>query len=44
VETLFQALTPITRAAIAGGDVPAMTPIGLRRDELGDGSALLANA
>jgi hypothetical protein len=44
VETLFQALTPITRAAIAGGDVPAMTPIGLRRDELDDGSAHLANA
>ena len=44
VETLFQALTPITRAVIAGGDVPAMTPMGLRRDELDDASAHLANA
>jgi hypothetical protein len=44
VETLFQALTPITRAVIAGGDVPALTPMGLRRDELTDGSAHLANA
>jgi Helix-turn-helix family len=32
VETLFQALTPITRAVIAGGDVPAVTPMSLRRD------------
>ncbi len=44
VERLFQALTPITRAVIAGGDVPALTPMGLRRDELADGSAHLANA
>jgi hypothetical protein len=43
VETLFQALTPITRAVVAGGDVPAVTPMGLRRDELDDGSAHLAN-
>jgi hypothetical protein len=43
VESLFQALTPITRAVIAGGDVPALTPMGLRRDELADGSAHLAN-
>ena len=41
VETLFQALTPITRAVIAGGDVPAQTPMNLRRDELDDGSAHL---
>jgi DNA-binding MarR family transcriptional regulator len=41
VETLFQALTPITRAVIAGGDVPDVTPMGLRRDELDDGSAHL---
>ena len=41
VETLFQALTPITRAVIAGGDVPALTPMGRRRDELDDGSAHL---
>jgi hypothetical protein len=42
VETLFQALTPITRAVVAGGDVPALTPMNLRRDELDDGSAHLA--
>jgi hypothetical protein len=41
VETLFQALTPITRAAVAGGDVPAVTPMDLRRDDLNDGSAHL---
>ena len=44
VERLFQALTPITRAVVAGGDVPGMTPMGLRRDELDDDSAHLANA
>jgi hypothetical protein len=43
VEKLFQALTPITRAVVAGGDVPAVTPMGLRRDELDDGSAHLVN-
>ena len=42
VEAMFQALTPITRAVVAGGDLPAMTPMGLRRDELDDGSAHLA--
>jgi hypothetical protein len=42
VETLFQALTPITRAVVAGGDVPARTPMNLRRDGLDDGSAHLA--
>ena len=41
VETLFQALTPITRAVIAAGDVPAVTPMDLRRNELSDGSAHL---
>jgi hypothetical protein len=41
VETLFAALTPITRTVVAGGDVPAMTPMSLRRDELHDGSAHL---
>jgi hypothetical protein len=41
VETLFQALTPITRLAVAGGDVPVQTPMGLRRDELDDDSAHL---
>lgn len=42
VETLFQALTPITRAVVAAGDVPAVTPMNLSRDELHDGSAHLA--
>ena len=41
VETLFGALTPITRRVIAGGDIPAMTPMGLGRDDLDDGSARL---
>jgi hypothetical protein len=41
VETLFRALTPITRAVVAGGDVPDMTPMTLRRDELHDDSAHL---
>jgi hypothetical protein len=44
VETLFQALTPIARAVVAAGDVPAMTPMGLRRNELDDASAHLAGA
>ena len=43
VETLFQALTPIARAVVAAGDVPAMTPMGLRRNELDDGSAHLGS-
>ncbi len=43
VEALFQALTPITRAVVAGGDVPAMTPMNLRRNELDDASAHLAS-
>jgi Helix-turn-helix family len=34
VETLFQTLTPITRCVIAGGDIPATTPMGLHRDDL----------
>jgi hypothetical protein len=42
VEALFQALTPFTRAVVAGGDLPAMTPMNLRRDELDDASAHLA--
>jgi hypothetical protein len=41
VETLFNALTPLTRAVVAAGDVPASTPMGLRRDELDDNSAHL---
>ncbi len=43
VEALFQALTPITRAVVAGGDLPAVTPMNLRRDELDNGSAHLAS-
>jgi hypothetical protein len=42
VETLFRALTPITRAVIAGGDVLAVNPMSLRRDELHNDSAHLA--
>lgn len=41
VERLFRALTPITRAVVAGGDIPAATPMTLRRDELHDDSAHL---
>ncbi|GAA4537948.1 SCO6745 family protein [Mycobacterium paraffinicum] len=41
VETLFRALTPLTRAVVAGGDVPGLTPMSLRRDELHDDSAHL---
>ncbi len=43
VETLFGALTPITRAVVAAGDVPALTPMTLRRDELHDDSAHLVS-
>jgi hypothetical protein len=39
VEALFRALTPIARAVVAGGDIPAATPMGLRRDDLDDDSA-----
>jgi hypothetical protein len=42
VETLFQALTPITRAVVAGGDLPVKTPMNLHRNELDDSSAHLA--
>jgi hypothetical protein len=41
IETLFATLTPITRAVVAGGDVPAATPMGLSRDDLDDDSAHL---
>lgn len=41
LELLFSALTPITRAVIAGGDIPAATPMGLRRDDLDDDRAHL---
>ena len=43
VETLFQVLTPVTRAVIAGGDVPAITPMNLRRDELQYSSGYLVD-
>ncbi len=42
VETLFQALTPLTRRVVAAGDIPAKTPMGLGRHDLDDGSAHLA--
>jgi hypothetical protein len=32
VEALFRALTPIARTVIAAGDMPAVTPMSLRRD------------
>jgi helix-turn-helix protein len=41
LESLFRSLTPITRAVIAGGDIPATTPMGLRRDDLDDDGAHL---
>jgi hypothetical protein len=44
VEKLFQALTPIARTVIAAGDLPDVTPMTLRRDELHDGSAHLVDA
>lgn len=44
VEALFQALTPITRAVVAGGDIPAVTPMDVRRHELQDSSAHLADS
>jgi hypothetical protein len=41
LEALFRTLTPVTRAVIAGGDIPAATPMGLRRDGLDDDGAHL---
>ena len=41
LQELFRTLTPITRAVVAGGDIPAATPMGLRRDELDDADAHL---
>jgi hypothetical protein len=41
LEELFRTLTPITRAVIAGGDIPVKTPMGLRRDDLDDDGAHL---
>jgi hypothetical protein len=42
VEDLFQAITPIARTVVAAGEIPAVTPIGLRSDELDDTSAHLS--
>jgi hypothetical protein len=42
LDTLFRTLTPITRAVIATGDIPAATPMGLRRDDLDDDRAHLS--
>ncbi|MEE3065449.1 MAG: hypothetical protein VYA67_16105 [Actinomycetota bacterium] len=44
VEALFGALTPITRTVVEGGDVLAVTPMALRRNELHDASAHLNSA
>jgi hypothetical protein len=41
IEILFRTLTPIARLVVAGGDLPAKTPMGLRRDELDDDNAHL---
>lgn len=41
ITTLFAVLTPITRQVVAAGDVPAVTPMGLNRDNLEDDSAHL---
>ena len=41
VEELFRALTPIARAVVATGDVPAATPMGLSRDDLDNDRAHL---
>ncbi len=39
LEYLFRTLTPLTRNVIAGGDIPASTPMGLSRDDLNDDGA-----
>lgn len=41
VETLFRALTPIALQVIAGGDLPANTPMGLQHGDLADPCAHL---
>jgi hypothetical protein len=41
VDALFRAVTPLTRLVVAGGDIPANTPMGLSRHDLDDGSAHL---
>jgi hypothetical protein len=42
VEELFRNLTPIARAVVGAGDIPAATPMGLSRDDLDDDSAHLS--
>jgi hypothetical protein len=42
VEQLFRTLTPIARAVVSAGDIPADTPMGLSRGDLDDDSAHLA--
>jgi hypothetical protein len=39
LELLFRTLTPLTRKVLAAGDIPATTPMGLRRDDLDDDDA-----
>jgi hypothetical protein len=39
LELLFRALTPLTRKVLAGGDIPAATPMGLSREDLDDDEA-----
>jgi len=41
LERLFRTLTPLTRAVVAGGDIPAATPMGLGRHDLDDDGAHL---
>lgn len=41
LEILFNTLTPLTRKVIAGGDIPAATPMGLSRNDLDDDHAHL---
>jgi hypothetical protein len=41
LELLFRTLTPLTRKVLAGGDIPAATPMGLNRDDLDDDDANL---
>jgi hypothetical protein len=42
VEELFRTLTPIARAGVSAGDIPADTPMGLSRGDLDEDSAHLA--
>jgi hypothetical protein len=39
LEVLFRTLTPLTRKVLAGGDIPAATPMGLSRADLDDDEA-----